>query len=95
MDIQWAKQFGRGASFLGEPRSIVTDAIGNIYVTGSFSGTNDFDPGPGTYNLTTTGGADIFIMSMNKDNKQSLKIFVLLQTIADSNLQPKITTCPS
>ena len=35
--------------------SLTNDAAGNIYVTGNFSGTVDFDPGPGVANVTGTG----------------------------------------
>lgn len=43
-------------------RSVVTDAIGNIYMTGDLSGTNvDFDPGVNTNSLTSLGTTDIFL----------------------------------
>ena len=45
----WAKQFGGNESW-----STVLDAA-NIYLTGNFSDTSDFDPGPGVYNLVATG----------------------------------------
>jgi hypothetical protein len=38
---------------------------GNLYITGSFAGTVDFDPGPGIYNLTSIGNGDIFIASLD------------------------------
>lgn len=40
--------------------AISHDASGNAYVTGSFSGTVDFDFGSGVSNLTSSGSTDIF-----------------------------------
>jgi hypothetical protein len=39
---------------------IATDADGYAYVSGYFAGTVDFDPSPGTFNLTSTGSFDAF-----------------------------------
>lgn len=45
---------------------IALDANGNLYVTGSFKGTVDFDLGAGTTNLTSsTSGPDIFVASFD------------------------------
>ena len=50
----------------GWPNPVCVDGQGNIYATGTFSGINDFDPGPGTYNLTT-GNTNyrIFVVKIN------------------------------
>lgn len=45
--------------------SIVTDTNGNIFTTGHFSGTVDFDPGVGIVSLTSLGQADMFITKLN------------------------------
>lgn len=59
----WAKKIGGiGAD---KANSIHIDALGNIYITGFFSSTVDFDPGIGTSNLTSTGSTDIFILKLN------------------------------
>jgi hypothetical protein len=50
-----------GASTNDYGYAVATDAAGNEYVTGYFSETADFDPGPGTCNLTSVGGTDIFV----------------------------------
>jgi hypothetical protein len=40
-------------------------ASGNVYVTGTFKGLTDFDPGPGTYNVNSLNpGQDIFISNL-------------------------------
>ena len=66
-DFIWAKQMG-GAS-PDEPKGgVAVDDSGNVYTTGQFHGTADFDPGPGTFNLTASGTShDIFVSKLNKD----------------------------
>ncbi|MCU0436341.1 MAG: SBBP repeat-containing protein [Raineya sp.] len=59
----WAKNMGGGNS--DGARSIAVDASGNIYTTGSFGGTADFDPNAGVANLTSAGGDDIFISKLD------------------------------
>ncbi len=61
----WAKQF-QGSSFL-ESRSIDVDDSNNVYVTGWFRGTVDFDPGPGIYNLTALSLSDAFVFKLNSN----------------------------
>src|SRR6185503_3015393 len=40
---------------------IASDASGNVYITGYFYLTVDFDPGAGTQNRTSAGAADLFV----------------------------------
>ena len=62
-NFEWAKQMG-GTNY-DKGYSITTDAVGNVYTTGMFGGTVDFDPGAGTANLTSAGGSDIFIQKLD------------------------------
>ncbi len=63
--LDWAKRMGGTGSDAG--MNMVLDAAGNIYTTGSFSGTADFDPGTGVFNLTSTGNGDTFISKLDPD----------------------------
>lgn len=49
----------------GGSSAITFDPSGNIYVTGYFSGTGDFDPGPGTANLTAPTPSGTFVLKMS------------------------------
>jgi hypothetical protein len=60
----WARQLGRSGYDIGY--GIAVDGGGNVYSTGCFSGTGDFDPGPGTFNLTSAGGGDIFVSKLTQ-----------------------------
>jgi len=59
----WAKSFGGSSPDAGY--SIAVDSSGNLYATGAFQGTADFDPGAGTSNLTSAGGADVFVSKLD------------------------------
>lgn len=63
--LLWAKQMGGSGSSYG--KAITVDDNGNVYTTGYFSETTDFDPGLGTVNLTAAGGEDIFIQKLDTD----------------------------
>lgn len=62
-DFDWVKQIGDSSSETG--RGIARDASGNLYIAGSFIGTDDFDPGPGVYNMTSVVGSEIFVLKLN------------------------------
>ncbi|MBD3724642.1 MAG: T9SS type A sorting domain-containing protein [Flavobacteriaceae bacterium] len=44
---------------------IATDAVGNIYTMGSYTGTLDINPFSGTLNVTAVGGTDIYIQKFD------------------------------
>ena len=58
-DLVFAHPIGGPSNDLG--RCITLDGSGNIFISGEYSGTVDFDPGPGVTNLTSVGGSeDVF-----------------------------------
>ena len=66
----WAADILRGGpgSTLQKSSGIAVDGSGNIYTSGLFNGTYDFDPGAGTYSLTSTPGvappSDAFVSKL-------------------------------
>lgn len=78
--FQWAKSFGGGGTDVGY--SLTVDASGNVYTTGYFSGTSDFDPGIGVYNLTSSGSSiDIFFSKLDASGN-----FVWAKRIGGTNV---------
>ncbi|MBN4046695.1 SBBP repeat-containing protein, partial [bacterium AH-315-P07] len=59
----WAKSIGGASSVIGA--GIAVDSAGNVYTTGYFQGTADFDPGASTSNLTSAGLRDIFVQKLD------------------------------
>jgi hypothetical protein len=62
-NLIWAKNIGSSLGDVG--RSIAVESTGNIYTTGFFNSTVDFDPGPGIFNLTSAGNDDVFILKLD------------------------------
>jgi hypothetical protein len=61
--FDWAKSQGGTSSDIA--LDVVTDAAGNVYTVGYFSGTVDFDPSGVTQNLVSAGAQDIFVSKLN------------------------------
>lgn len=62
----WAKQLSGTSSQAG---NISLDISGNVYLTGYFTGTVDFNPGPATFTMVSSpiGYTDIFVCKLNSD----------------------------
>ncbi|MCF8297615.1 MAG: T9SS type A sorting domain-containing protein [Saprospiraceae bacterium] len=65
LDFEWAKSIGGDSTDIS--RCIKVDTAGNIYITGYFKGTVDFDPGTSVNNLTSAGEEDIFIQKLDSN----------------------------
>lgn len=61
--LLWEKRMG--GSGYDEGTSIAVDSLGNVYTSGSFSGTVDFDPNEGIVNLTSSDNRDSFIQKLD------------------------------
>jgi hypothetical protein len=60
--FQWGKRIGG----IGMDKAVkVVGTYNEIYVTGVFSGTVDFNPNQGVFNLTSNGGTDVFILKLD------------------------------
>jgi len=59
----WARSVGSVGNDVCE--SIAVDDSGNVFITGSYEGTADFDPGPGVFNLTSQGILDVFVLKLD------------------------------
>jgi hypothetical protein len=59
----WVRSMG--GYLLEHGVSVILDDSDNIYATGSFQGTSDFDPGTAIQNIASNGGWDIFITKLD------------------------------
>lgn len=64
-ELIWAQQYGDGSQDQGV--AIETDSENNIYHTGRFDGTADFEVGAGTAEVTAFGNRDVFISKLQPD----------------------------
>jgi hypothetical protein len=59
----WARQLQTSSGSMGNDVSV--DGAGNVYSTGSFNNSGDFDPGAGTYSLGTTGSQEAYLWKLD------------------------------
>lgn len=64
-DLVWAKQLT--GPLITSGHAITLDDFGNIYTTGHFMGTVDFDPSSDTVSLTALGDRDVYIHKLDSN----------------------------
>lgn len=63
-NLSWAKSIG--GSYADYGRSIVTDTMGGLYLTGKYQGSADFDPSSNYVGLSSSmGSEDIFLLKFD------------------------------
>lgn len=70
-----------GGTSIDQGSELITDANNNVYITGQFEGTVDFDPGASTNNLTSNGSQDVFILKLNSSGN-----FVWAKSVGGASL---------
>lgn len=63
--VAWAHALGGPGA--DEARAVAVLPEADLFVVGSFSGTADFDPGPGRTELSSAGGTDVFVLRLTPE----------------------------
>jgi hypothetical protein len=79
----WAKQMGGTRNESGS--AIAVDTSGNVYTTGCFSGTVDFDPDGATANYTSLGDTDAFICKYHHPDILQVAVIPIAANCNQSN----------
>jgi hypothetical protein len=64
LQFSWAKDMG-GKNANACALAAAVDGAGNVYTTGRFNNSVDFDPGSGAYTLQSAGDFDIFVSKLD------------------------------
>jgi hypothetical protein len=70
-NFKWTKQISGGQNAAS---SIAVDGNSNVYTTGYFFSSADFDPNTGVFNLTALGEEDIYIHKMSCGNVPEINV---------------------
>ncbi len=65
-NFKWAKAIGGTGIDYSNAIAFDPSGDGSLYITGNFEKTIDFDPGLGTFNVTSLGTDDIYITKLDK-----------------------------
>jgi hypothetical protein len=68
-DFQWVKSWNAGLWSIYSGLAIEVDNENNIYITGTFYPSADFDPGPGIEERISNGGWDYYLSKFNTDGE--------------------------
>ena len=68
-NIVWAAEIAKSNSNTSEIYGIEVDELGNVYSFGYYFGMADFDPGPDSLILHTTGAANFFLHKMDSSGE--------------------------
>lgn len=63
-NFNWVKKIGNSSNW-EQSYSLHIDENNNLFITGVFFGTVDFNPGTGVFNLVSVGGRDVFVLKLD------------------------------